>query len=190
MKILKTINDPMLIELIRLGKIGIIPTDTVYGIVCSATNKDAVRKLYQTKRPNENKPGTVIASNIKQLISLGIDSNFLLSNIEYFNKGITIISPLTIRKAYLNFDNDYIAVRLIVSGELKSILDATGPLLTTSANLPEAKTIGNIDEAQSIFKNNVDFYVDGGELKNRLPSTIIEINNTQINIIRRGSVTL
>jgi tRNA A37 threonylcarbamoyladenosine synthetase subunit TsaC/SUA5/YrdC len=60
------------IEPINNGQTGIMLCDTVYGIVCSARNTKAVNKLYGLKN-RINKPGTLIASNIEQLIELGFD---------------------------------------------------------------------------------------------------------------------
>jgi tRNA A37 threonylcarbamoyladenosine synthetase subunit TsaC/SUA5/YrdC len=57
-------------ELLKQGKIGVIPTDTVYGLVCIAKSAQSVKRLYAAKK-RENKPGTVIAADAEQLEDLG-----------------------------------------------------------------------------------------------------------------------
>ncbi len=46
------------------GAVGILPTDTVYGLVARATDKEAVSRLYSLKG-RDKKPGTIIAGNIE-----------------------------------------------------------------------------------------------------------------------------
>ena len=45
-----------IIELINDGGIGIIPTETVYGIVCKANNDDAIDRIYEIKGRASNQP--------------------------------------------------------------------------------------------------------------------------------------
>jgi tRNA A37 threonylcarbamoyladenosine synthetase subunit TsaC/SUA5/YrdC len=45
-------------------------------------------------------------------------------------------------------------------------------------------------EAQQYFNGQVDFYVDGGDLSKRAPSTIIRIVDDAIEVIRSGAVTI
>lgn len=52
------LNDPKLLRMLEQGAVGVIPTDTVYGLVCSAYSKNGVQKLYGLKS-RDNKPGTI-----------------------------------------------------------------------------------------------------------------------------------
>lgn len=58
-------------RVLKEGQIGVIPTDTVYGVVALATNREAVTRLYNLKS-REQKPGTIIAASVQQLHDLGI----------------------------------------------------------------------------------------------------------------------
>ncbi len=50
---------------------GVLPTDTVYGLVARRLDQAAATRLYRLKK-REQKPGTVIAASIDQLVELGI----------------------------------------------------------------------------------------------------------------------
>src|SRR6185503_2405406 len=58
-------------ELLCGGAVGVLPTDTVYGLVTLATDEVAVARFYALKS-REQKPGTLIAANTEQLLALGV----------------------------------------------------------------------------------------------------------------------
>lgn len=190
MKIFDSIQNDNLISLINNGKIGIIPTDTVYGIVASIKFPDSVERLYTTKRPGQKKPGTVIASSAEQLIGMGFNNLEINSGKKYLDMGVSVVIEAPEKLSYLNFSQNSQAVRIIKGGALHNLLIKSGPLITSSANLAGQKTVTSISDARSVFADDLDFYVDGGSLDNSLPSTIIKLNNNNIQILRQGSVKI
>ena len=68
--------------------------------------------------------------------------------------------------------------------------EQTGPLITSSANQPGESPATTIQEAINYFGDSVDFYVDGGEIKDVLPSTIIRPSANGLEILRQGSISL
>ncbi len=62
--------------------------------------------------------------------------------------------------------------------------------MTTSANKPGEPGAVNVAEAQYYFQDRVDFYVDGGDLLGRAPSTIIRVTDDGIEVIREGAVKI
>jgi len=69
---------------------------------------------------------------------------------------------------------------------LIALLDITGPLVTSSANQPGERIANNIKEAYEHFGDKADFYINGGDLSNRLASTIIAIDETGLRVLRKG----
>jgi len=187
MKIFNNLTDPIIVELFNDGKIGIIPTDTVYGFACQANNKDAVNLLYQTKRRGQTKPGTIIAANITQLISLGFIEAEIEKSKNLLNIGVSVIMNIEAEKSYLNFGINSQAARIITEGDLHNLLKKTGPLLTSSANKPGQDPITTIEQGVNLFEKNIAFFVDGGEINNS-PSTIVRMNHGRLDIIRNGSI--
>jgi tRNA threonylcarbamoyl adenosine modification protein (Sua5/YciO/YrdC/YwlC family) len=187
-KILNTLNNGDLIDILQNGGVGVLSTDTVYGVVCRAADEKAVARLYALKN-RENKPGTVIAASIQQLIDLGIKARYLKAIEQFWINGLSIEIPHSV--LYLNQDTGRQAFRIVnAPKELFGLLRIVGPLLTSSANCPGEKPAGNIAEAQKYFNDQVDFYVDGGDLSDRKPSTLIRIVDDAVEVLRPGAVTI
>lgn len=181
-------DDPQVASLLAAGKIGVIPTDTIYGLSCRADDPAAVQRLYRLK-DREGKPGTLIAASVDQLTSLGI---VVIDGVEGFWPGsVSIILPVTNGLDYLTQGRPDTACRVIGKPpELLNTVRIAGSLLTSSANLPGQPPATNITEARVYFGDSVDFYVDGGMLTDSQPSTIIRIVQEHIEVLRHGAVTI
>lgn len=187
---LKTVLPQEAVAILRNGGVGVMPTDTVYGVVAKATNKEAVERLYALKQ-RERKPGTIIASSTEQCISLGIPEEYLRKVEKYWPNSLSVVLPLTGEFAYIHQGVGTVAVRVVADENLRAILEQTGPLVTSSANHPGKPGSVNVEEAWDYFKDTVDFYVDGGDLTGREPSTIIRLDaNREIEVLRPGAVRL
>ncbi|HET7673653.1 MAG TPA: L-threonylcarbamoyladenylate synthase [Candidatus Saccharimonadales bacterium] len=174
------------IRALKEGGVAIIPTDTVYGMVCRAGDKEAVERLYGLKS-RQSKPGTVIASSIEQLVELGIKRRYLSAVQQFWPGAISVEIPHDLN--YLNQGTGRQAFRIPADERLSIILDKTGPLLTSSANLPGEPTAKDIDEAKDYFGNKVDCYMDGGRREGE-PSTLIRIVDDAIEVLREGAVKI
>lgn len=174
-------------KLKKTGAVGVIPTDTVYGLVARAADETAVGRLYVLKS-RENKPGTIIAANIEQLVELGIKRRYLTAVEQFWPGAISVEIPHHIN--YLHQGTGRQAIRIPEDKTLLGLLKQTGPLQTTSANAPGEPPANTVKEAHDYFGDKVDFYVDGGDLSNHTPSTIIRIIDDAIEIIREGAVKL
>ncbi|HEY2004308.1 MAG TPA: Sua5/YciO/YrdC/YwlC family protein [Candidatus Saccharimonadia bacterium] len=175
------------IEILRRGGVGVIPTDTVYGLVARAADREAVKRLYELKN-REHKPGTVVAASAKQLVELGVPVK-LVQRVEHlWPNPLSVEMPLGDELDYLHQETGRQAFRVVADERLRTILEQTGPLVTSSANKPGEPGAANLQEAVDYFENRVDFYVDGGDLSGRAPSTIIRVVADQIEVIRQGAV--
>ncbi len=172
------------------GTIGVIPTDTVYGVVARAADQEAVARLYALKH-REGKPGTLIAASIEQLEELGLKHRYLKAVEQFWPGAVSVIIPCADPAlAYLYQGKMSLAVRIPDVSQLNELLLKTGPLLTSSANHPSEKPATNIEEAKQYFGDEVQLYIDGGDLSDHKPSTIIRIIDDAIEVIREGAVTI
>ena len=183
----KSLNNTDLIKLLSDGAVGVLPTDTVYGLVAAADNEQAVERLYKLKSRASN-PGPVIAGNIDQLVELGIPRRYLKAVEQYWPGSVSIEIPHDLK--YLNQGTGRQAFRVVDNPEVKDLLNKTGPLVTTSANPPGGKTATTLKQAEKYFDDQVDFYVDGGDLSKREASTIIRIVDDAVEVVRQGSVKI
>ena len=178
------------IELLKQGGVGVMPTDTVYGLVARASDPKAVARLYSLKE-RDHKPGTVIAASTDQLIALGVPKSHIDKVKKWWPNPLSVETPLESNLNYLHQDTGRQGFRVVADEGVRRILEQTGPLVTSSANHPGKPGSVTIQEAMDYFDDRVDFYVDGGNLTGRAPSTIIKITDTgEIKIIRQGAIDL
>lgn len=182
--------DPALIALIQNGAVGVIPTDTVYGLVAMADSESAISRMY-TLKSRERQPGTTIGASAKQLQNLGFPEKSLSVASAYWPDALSVEMSAAAIPSYLSANQLVMAARVPNKPELVALLTQTGPLMTTSANAPGAATATSIEMAIDYFGDLVDFYVDGGDLSGRPPSTIIGFDeNHEIIIYREGPVKI
>ena len=196
MKIYKGINDKILKEIVEtLNNNGLIifPTDTVYGIACNAFSDKALIRLFNAKKRSFDKPINILTNSIEK-INLVVDS---INDIErelinkYLPGDLTII--LNKKKGISNIltaNKNTIGVR-IPNNEvaLKILSSYQYPLAVTSANISGFDVGTKLDDLIDIFKDKVDIIIDGGILKST-PSTIVRIENNNINILRQGNLKI
>jgi L-threonylcarbamoyladenylate synthase len=187
MQVYSSVTDSDVIAALQAGGVGVLPTDTLYGLVCRAADQAAVTRLYALKA-RDHKPGTLIAANIDQLVELGIPRRYLVPVQQFWPGTVSVETPHHVD--YLTQSTGRQGIRIPDHPELLALLAKIGPLQTTSANQPGEPPATVIAEAQLYFGDTVDFYVDGGDLSGRLPSTIIRIVDDAIDVIRPGAVTI
>ncbi len=189
-KVFTSITSPRLIKMLKAGAIGVIPTDTVYGLVAKASKRDAVQRMYKVKeRPSQ--PGTTIGASIGQFKELGFPYQPLAAANHYWPASLSVIIDASDVPNYLKTDRSSLPLRIPDSAELLTLLTLTGPLMTTSANHPGAPTATNIKQAMAYFGDSVDFYVNSGDLGVRPPSTIIGFDKKgKIIVHRDGAVKI
>lgn len=184
------LNDKQLLGALMDGAVGVLPTDTLYGLVCRAQDPAAVAKLYALKH-RENKPGTVIAADTQQLQSLGLSQQHVDAASAYWPGPASVLVTAGDDLRMLTQSKPELACR-VVSGppQLLDVLRVTGPLLTTSANAPGERVANTVPEAEQYFGESVDFYVDGGDMSQNLPSTLVRITDTSPEVLRQGAATI
>jgi len=157
-------------ERIKQGEIGVIPTDTIYGIVCSAFNKNSVEKLYKIRKRSKDKPMIVLIGSVSDLKLFNI--NTIVKN---WPEKTSIVFDCNDFE-YLHRGKKSLAFRLPHNKDLINILKISGPIVAPSANIEGGKPAENIKEAKSYFGDKIDFYLDVGTIKSK-PSKIIYLNN-------------
>lgn len=179
--------DRGVISWLRSGGVGVLPTDTIYGIVGSALNPKTVRRIYGLRKRNPKKPMIILIGSINELNIFGVKLQSKIKNflIKIWPAKISVILPCKSKKfVYLHRDTKTLAFRLPKQKWLRNLLTKTGPLVAPSANWEGKPPANNIKEAQKYFGTKVDFYVDRGEVKSK-PSKLIKIDDGRIEILRK-----
>jgi len=176
-------------EVVLNGGVILYPTDTIWGIGCSATIESAIKKIFKIKRRNNNKLLISLVSSIEML------ERYVKNVPEYVLKYLDNESPTTIvypkvtgMNQILYGKNDSIAIRLVKDNFCKALIDQiNAPLISTSANISGNPFPKKFQEIDKKIINEVDYVVnfDDSNLKNSKPSRIIKVLlNGQIEIIR------
>jgi len=177
------------VEIIENGGVIIFPTDTVYGIGCNPYDTNAVKKIYEIKSREKIKSLPVLASSIQIVKQISIIDEFTEKIIKKYWPGpLTLILKLKDKnlKKSLNLENK-IAVRIPNSECTLKLLNKCNLLVGTSANISGESSFTNPQECMKNVKN-YDVFVDGGTITSKGESTIIEIENEKIHIIREGAL--
>ena len=182
------------VDIIKNGGIVIFPTDTVYGIGCNVFNENAIKKIFEIKNREYNKPINVLCSNIKDIHNMALELKEKEKEIidKYMpgactlivNKKKEISNLLTagLNTVGLRIPDNNIAIELISKCGI--------PIATTSANISgkmDNVEIGNIFEE---FRDKVDIIIDGGKSKIGVPSTIVEVERDKIKVLRQGNLKI
>ncbi len=180
-------------QLLNSGKIGVMATDTIYGIVGSALDSETVERIYSIRKRTPDKPMIILISSFQDLRKF--DIKLSKAQIEFLKKvwpnPISVILPCLSKKfTYLHRGKNSLAFRMPKNEMLLKVLQKVGPLVAPSANYEGEKPSENIAEAKKYFDKEISFYVDGGEIKSK-PSTILELKDSgSFILLRQGSFRL
>ena len=177
-------------QIINQGGVVIFPTDTVYGIGCDPYNKASIEKIYKIKSRDIIKSVPVLTYSIETAERIAQFDQLAKKIVKKFWPGpLTIILKVTdekIKKS-LNLENK-IAIRIPDHKCTLELLKKCNYLVGTSANISGDLPYTNPKECLKKMQD-YDVFVDGGMITSNGESTIIEIENGEIKIIREGSLT-
>jgi len=181
-----------IVNQLKNGEIGVIPTDTIYGIVGSALSQKTVEKIYKLRKRSLDKPFIILIGSMEDLEKFGIQLSqkqrgFLKS---HWPNPLSVVLPVTNKKfKYLHRGKNSLAFRMPKDEKLLELLRQTGPLVAPSANFEGDQPAQTIKQAYKYFGNSF-FYVDKGKIKSP-PSTMISLaSNGSYQILRQGKYKL
>lgn len=203
-----TANIAHAVTVLQNGGIGVIPTDTIYGIVASAHDPRAIERLYTVRKRREDKPCLVLIDDVNRVSDFGVRIDHtkretlekLWSNdrnmrthvcadlgIPFSDRPVSIILPThDDRFFYIHRGCNSIGFRIPqANSQTMRIIRTVGPLIAPSANISNQKMINKIDYIRSTFTTAVDFYVhDPLEQQRATASIIISMMGDDITLLR------
>lgn len=167
------LNDSI-VSLLVDGGIGILRTDTLYGIVARADNEAAVERVYAVKGRTPTKPPIILVASMDQL--LGEYNKTTHRRLEELWPGKrSIILPAPNAPKWLVRSGGTLAYRMPDDDTLRELLKQTGPLIAPSANREGLPPAMSIHEAVAYFGEKVDFYADSGVVTDDTPSQLLRL---------------
>ncbi len=174
------------IRMLKKGGVGILPTDTLYGVVAQALSRKGVARIYSVKGRNEGKPLIILIPDILSLRKFNVTLS--PEQKKYVEKSwpgpvSIIVSCRTKQFEYLHRGTKSLAFRMPKSIALRNFLKKTGPLVAPSANPQGLKPASTVAEAKKYFGDTVDFYVSGGK-KTGKPSRVVSLLAEKPEVLR------
>lgn len=178
------------------GKVVAIKTDTVYGLICNAFDREAVAKIYRLKQREKKKPLSIFVKDIDSIRPYIVDENLTKRNVnimeKYWPGALTIIfKKKDDMFSYLTEGSSGIGIRIPNDSYLLELLELCDfPLAETSCNISGEGPYKNADEIREHFGDSIDLIVDGGETKSARPSTVLSLESGEPILLRLGDVDI
>ena len=167
------------------------PTETVMGLGIYFDDEIALNKLNKVKGRPEKKPYTLMLSNVDEIGQYAKISEKSSRIIRKFMPGpLTVLLPIKEDLPYwVDYGSGKIGIRVpSYEATLKVLKAAKKGLLVPSANISGNAPALNSNEAKQIFGNSIDLIIEGSS-NSGIPSTIIDLTDKDIKIIREGTIT-
>lgn len=177
---------------LRRGDVIVYPTETLYGLGADALNSAAVEKVFQLKGRDPNNPIPVLVADREMLGTLVKEISAQAEKLmaRFWPGPLTLVLPArpSVPRPLLN-STDGVGVRISSAPIASALVRALGhPLTATSANPSGRPGARTVSEAKLYFAGQIDIFINGGELRSKSVSTVVEIRGNSFNIIRPGEI--
>jgi tRNA threonylcarbamoyl adenosine modification protein (Sua5/YciO/YrdC/YwlC family) len=172
-------------------ELAVIPTDTVYGLACDAFSHEAVKKLLDAKGRDRQSPPPVLIGNAAALEGLAQQVPQLAHKLaETFWPGaLTMILKAQPSLTWdLGETKGTVALRMPDHKIALALLQETGPLAVSSANLTGEPAATTCQQAEKGLGSKVKIYLDGGASPKGEASTIVDMTDLEDTATETGEI--
>ncbi len=185
------------VAILHEGGVVVYPTETSYGMGCDAENADAVAKVFAIKGRPVNKGVSIIVSSLTVALRYIYLRPYSRRLAEYYWPGpLTIVAakmPSSLLAPLCEHDGTH-AVRVSSCPVATALAEKFGKaIVATSANISGGGDVYDSSEVIATYGDRTlqpDAYIDAGVLPRTLPSTIIEVGEEGIHILRQGGIVV
>ncbi len=177
---------------LQLGKLVVLPTDTVYGVGADAFNPAAVAALLAAKGRGPSMPPPVLVPSARTLDGLALELPTWVPELlqRYWPGPLTVVVRAQPSLRWdLGDTNGTVAVRMPDHPVALALLSQTGPLAVTSANRTGEPAATSATEAAEQLGDSVELYLDAGSSSGLAASTILDCTTAQPTILRAGPIS-
>jgi tRNA threonylcarbamoyl adenosine modification protein (Sua5/YciO/YrdC/YwlC family) len=176
-------------QVLKRGGVGVIPTDTVYGLACCISQDEAIRKVYDLKGLDPKKPLSILVADLRIAgqYARGISTpnyrmmrRVLPGPYTFICRATEEVPKIMLRK------RKTIGIRIPDTPIVLALLEELGePLITTSVRTPDDQILNEPTELENRFGSKIDLLIDGGPLLPE-PSTVVDITGADPVLVREG----
>ena len=178
---------------IMAGGVAVFPADTVYGLACDPTSREAVARLYALKGRPADKPAAVmffsLAPALAALPELGPRTRAAIGAL--LPGAVTLLLPNPLARWPLACGHDpwTLGLRVPAPGMLAGV---SVPVMQSSANRSGGADPRSLDAVDDALREGADLVVDGGALPGT-PSTVIDLraygSHGTWSVLREGALS-
>lgn len=176
-------------EVLRGGRLVVMPTDTVYGVAADAFDPSATERIFAAKDRGRAHPLPVMVRSQKQLPALTPLVSEALDRLvaAYWPGPLTIVVPAQSQLRWdLGRNDGTVAVRMPLDDVALALIRTVGPMAVTSANLSGRPPGPTAADARDQLGDAVDLYLDDGPREGGVPSTIVDVTRREPHVLREG----
>jgi L-threonylcarbamoyladenylate synthase len=189
------------LEVLRTGGVVAHATETCYGLACDLQKPEAVEKLFAIKQRSPSQPVSALFENIEQAKAF-LDWNEKASQMvsEHLPGPLTIILKLRhdapqilyVTPTTNNRSLTTIGLRISSHPTARTLVEKFGsPLSTTSANIhgqPNTFSADDIEKQFADAEHTPDLILDDGLLKQEDASTVVDVSEGVLHVLRKGNI--
>ena len=179
------------VAVLKSGELIVYPTDTLYGIGADPFNESSVKKVFLAKNRPFDMPLSIAVSNEKMMESVAVLNDNARKLIRSFMPGALTI--MLTRKPtipdILTSGQNQVGIRIPDHPLAIRIIDRFGPITSTSANLHSHKDPVDAKIPMKDLKDTVAVCIDCGRTAKAVPSTIVDVSDGTVEVIRKGAIS-
>lgn len=176
-------------RVLQLGGLVVYPTETLYGLGANIIDLGAIQRVFEVKGRFHQKPISIAFRDIEHAERYAHFTPAARKLAEVFLPGpLTMILPAKINLGEM-FGGEKIAVRVSNHKVVQAIMSKVKfPITATSANISgKADPICAQDSIDQIGEK-VDLVLDSGKCEHSMPSTVVDLSEGKIVIVRQGVI--
>lgn len=177
-------------DLLRKGRVVVLPTDSVYGLVADAFSKVGMQRLFGAKRRGRGTPVTVVIRSQRQTTGLVevIDEPAERLMAAYWPGPLTLVFRAVPELSWdIGASEGTVSLRIPSDDLLLDLAGEVGPLAVTSANHQGRPVPTTAAEAQRQLGLAAALYLDGGE-RSAPTSTVVDVSRGSFAVLRQGAI--
>ena len=180
-----------IVSAVKKGQLVAFPTETVYGLGIEFNNVNALEKLMEAKNRDYSKAITLMVAKKDDIEKYAYVNDNARKIIDAFMPGmITLVfNKKESVSDVMTHGKQTIGIRIPDSQFVLELLENAGPMLVTSANLSNHPNTTTTKEVLAQLEGRIDVVVDG-VANSTTASTVVDVTNEDIKILREGIITL
>lgn len=184
------------VSILESGGLIATPTDTVYGLVASMVNKEAVERIYSVKKRPKNKPLIVLISSFKQFtdLAIGITKDARVLTEKFWPGPLTLVVEKSSGVPdHVTCGEKSVGIRFPKNKIIKTIIDnLRAPIVAPSANISGRPSTTSFEDVFKEMNGKIDAIFKGENEEKRenfkIESTIVSLVGDIPKILREGAV--